>query len=323
MKMKASGGVFLVIAAAVVLHPAIGVGAPITKQEFLKIYEPQATKLQEAYSHIRLAGREETTKHPAYPNEPRIESVIYRASGPNARLDVTIVRDGNTGKHDGGVIVRATTSERSFAAVKGPNQGAFALNRLERNANSMFESIRLYDPLSSAPYCFREGTILDFIRLREVTLTGFEEFDRDGEPLAKVAFSYRGETETKDKYQYQGWFLFRKDRCWALRERQAAVEHRIVTYRPGPAEIPIVAQVLTWSVYPETKTPSHYTTATVEEVEFVAPPESEFSLASLGLEEGGGAAGRRAYFLVAGVGGLILLILLMLLRSRVRSTSTQ
>lgn len=285
------------------------VGAP-SKEAFLARYEPSARKLEEFYRHIRIVATSSKTGWPALKG-PQLMKLIFEANGPLLRLELEVLESHKPSVPAGLRQVAVANPQGSFIVNKRSDESEFALRRFGRANNAKFDQrIRWGAAIAAAPYQYRDVTILEFFRMPEVQVASVEEGTRGGENVVTVGYELPGTAP--------GWFSFLPDKSWALSEYTIgpgteSPVHLVVEYGDVADGVPLLKRIRSWREKDGNKKILEET-VDIEEIEPGGVPESEFTLASVGIHDVGPEVSRNYGLILLVVGAVIVAGTALLLR---------
>ena len=244
--------------------------------EFLPTYEPYARRLEDFYRRSQMVGIETITECPRY-DGAEVVKLGYRGNGSCIRLDTAFIEKKRNRKWQ--EWVRIATPDGGFNAARYDEDGPFTLKSFSRDGAMNDIAIR-WDAFVSAPYQYRDLTILQFLSLPRVRVDECVLFSRNNESLIRVTCSQPKSTPTK--------FVFSIDKGWALVEQctgdAGRAEHVRVDYDMR-GDFPIVSRREKWTEYSDGSAVNRHV---VEVIDFVASPANEdgFELSSIGIHGG-------------------------------------
>jgi len=302
----------------------------VSKDEFLARYEPAAKRLEEFYSNVEMRAVSTSAEWPAYNDTGgrRSTRVVFRANGDLMRVDATIVSEDDS-LAKGRTSVRVANPKGSFLAGRGAGKADFVLLGMDPDYGASVQTIRATHLAVAAPFAWLGAPIADTIRSdAAITLTRIEETSQDGEPVVKVFW---------EDQRAVGWFLFLKDRSWALREYsfwakdltpeklrtqpdRYFVSRAAIEYGDTHDGIPLLKTAKYWRETGPARQPRLVETIVVEELVAGPVPEREFTLAALGIPSAEQTSNtvRPALLFVLGTTALILAYLVLRRSLRLR-----
>jgi hypothetical protein len=294
--------------AVLALITRLGMSETISKGEMLAEYEPEAKKLEDFYRRAQITGIStksdwgglggtEVTKH------------VFKGNGKSLRVDEILIETPRYPPPPWVQWITVASPSGSFQASRASGQPTFVLRDHGGDSARMDTVIRWKYKISSAPYQFRDYTILEFLKLPELNINNCERLVRNGESLVKVSYQYPGTVP--------GSFLFSVDKHWALIENTNGTDFqkdRLVVEYELENGMPVMRRIESWREVKDGRKSMH---EVIDITEFLsrAASEKEFTVASVGLPDPGPRRGRR-WMLLLTIVGIICLLIARIVRSR-------
>lgn len=198
-------------------------------REFEQQYSSAVGRLRDYYTHVTVSG---TLKRELPQSNKSLEQkFVYRAAGPQLRLDVTTVANRGMGAKVGGSDMYMATRIGSLTSIRNPGSQRFDD---ARQLNYGDTKSRIDDTcMLNYPYTFaNHATLYDFLKQPGVAAVEVKKIKRKSETLVKV--SYRETAGREDSaVNWNSWFVLSPSEGWAVREysRTTGDGDNAVTYR--------------------------------------------------------------------------------------------
>lgn len=313
------------------LWPLTAQGADL-KSEFLARYEPAASVLEEAYSNVTIRAVSRRVGWAAYEHMGgrRTTRLVVRKRGTDVRVDETRLAEEGGNVAESECVVRVVRAKGGFRAARGAMETEFQLQSLDPPLDPSKHAILGEHRFMRAPYGWLGMTIRDFLKDPPVRVTRLREITVSGERLVELFW----EDAESSQYRGTGWFRFSPDRQWVVREFAAwakdmtpeklrsdpnySIARGVVEYGEERAQVPSMSRVVYWHERGPGQPRENLETIEVEQLTFGEVPESEFTLASLGIATPQ-VKTNSARFLVFFAGGVLCLVFGFFLARRLKS----
>jgi hypothetical protein len=200
--------------------------AELSEEEFFAQYEPAAQKLQSFYDSVTISAMVTRKNGPWPKDSPQDKEwqhpakYVFYSDGTDVRLDTFQTTQDRQPLADAEASTIVAESRNSFTVRRGAGEKAFVLQKL----TPYYERTKMRILLNEARFAGAAygdtwiGSVTAYSRLKgqDVKISSIEEEMRGGESLVKVSYRHNSEIR-RGPIQMICWFLFARDKCWALR----------------------------------------------------------------------------------------------------------
>lgn len=252
--------------------------------EMTSQYRTAVERLKQVYAHATITG---SLKHELPPaNKFRDQQFIFRAAGPDRRIDLTTTAQRGMGFDAGATDMTMAAPYASLHTYRGPTSHVFdtADELSYQAAKSRIEDACPLDKICSLG---NRGTVLDLLGSQSVTITSVKKLTSKGTPLVKIGFQEGRNPGSADS---SSWVTLSPSEGWAVRSY-----HRItgrgtseftfrgrITYSGMHEGAPLLQHMETWQEQGSQKTCIQHDVVQVSAFSTEEPDHDYFAAFGLG-----------------------------------------
>jgi hypothetical protein len=199
------------LAGAIVCCCATTAGAVELPREMTSQFRTTVERIKQVYAHATITG---TLKHELpQANKFRDQQFIFRAAGPDRRIDLTTTAQRGMGFEVGAVDMTMGAPYASLHTYRGPASQVFDTAE-ELSYQAAKAKIEDACPLDKIGSLGNRGTVLDLLGSQGVTITSVQKLASKGTPLVKISFQ---EGRNQGPANSSSWVTVSPSEGWAVR----------------------------------------------------------------------------------------------------------
>jgi hypothetical protein len=274
-----------IIAATIVCCCATTVEAVELPREMNSQYRTAVERLKQVYAHATISG---TLKHELpQQNKFRDQQFIFRAAGPDRRIDLTTTAQRGMGFDVGATDMYMGAPYASLQTYRGPTSQVFdtADELSYQAAKSRIDDACPLDKICSLG---NRGTVLDLLGSQGVTITSVKKLTSKGTPLVKIGFQETG--RNPNAAESSSWVTLSPTEGWAVRSYHRTTGHGAsevtfrgtITYSGMHEGAPLIQHMETWQEQGPQKTCIQHDVVQVSDFSTEEPDHDYFAAFGLG-----------------------------------------